>query len=133
MPKVKIFIEDKKIQKQVEYTFKTLFNIIGLTDHEFVNDAGRADIYYGAAQPSRSEKHIWLIPAGKFWSNYGTAEAVPQKIYYSRRNIPCIYAENGDSSSGAIIDQDQADKNTIDQDQVRADIDIIASSFFMLR
>lgn len=122
MSKINIIIEDKNFQSQVEYTFKTLFSILGFTDYAFSKEKAEATIYFGKNITTLQGPYLHIESADLLWKNYGKSESIPKNITWLRQEIPCIYAKNGESSPSVEI------KNNY----IKTTFDLIASAFFML-
>lgn len=119
MAPITIIIENEKFRSQVEYTFRTLFSILGTMDHTFQAGTGSlVTIYYGHRAPVDKTPSIIITPAATFWDNYATQASLPAGVHW-HKEIPVLY-------TGTSRQVEQGAK------KISTDLDIIASTFFML-
>ena len=115
-----ISIENSRFRPHVEYTFRTLFTLMGLTNYTFDHTHRTPTIYFGKNPPQGQHPMITIYPSGEFWEHYGTERSLPQAVYMYEGVTPVIYI--GTSTTHM----------TFTKVQITTDLDIIASSFFML-
>lgn len=130
MNMIYIAYENRDFRVQIEYIFGIILSIYGrewqsvdYSDfHTLVNKSPDIVISYGKNKPpSLAKRHIHIYESDFFGENYLKPESIPTSVfrYY---DLPVIYQGQGRLASWVIKSGDLIETN----------IDIIASSFFML-
>ncbi len=129
-----VFHNNRDFKEQIEYTFGTLLSIIGL-DYKFshsIEEASKENaeidrivIHYShddTVPKSRFVIRIW--PSGFFGKGYLTRQSLPRTpLNRTQEGVPVIYS-GGSRKEGVWVKKSEH--------YIETNIDIIASSFFML-
>jgi len=123
--KIVIAYENRNFSKQIEYVFNLFFSVLGIKaeimSFEDINETEeKLIISYGKTIPNGSKIHIFA--SDFFGENYLKKESMPSTPLKRFNNLPIIFFGRGDlpnfvDKSGSII---------------KTNMDIIASSFFMV-
>jgi len=118
--------DKKNYKNQIEYIFDIFSNILGINFVEIndISDLTQKDILinYSNKKPETKCNIINIIPSNFFGKNYLKIESMPKTPLDKYNNLPIIY-QGGNKIKRHI----HKSKNLIE-----TDIDIIASSFFMI-
>lgn len=116
--------ENNKFQKQIRYTFKTIFNILGI-EFEFIESLNKVlqeDIIINYGQKIYSKKNFINIKSGKLFTNkYLSLQSMPDIPLRRYNEMPILYQE--DNKEIYVKFQ---------KEYITTNIDIIQSIFFMI-
>ncbi|MFA5050688.1 MAG: polysaccharide deacetylase family protein [Patescibacteria group bacterium] len=128
--KILILYENKKFEGAIKYTFDLVMNILGLEyeissfdKYDSSNLSEKLIIGYGRKNPQINSAHqIHICESELFWDNYLTPLSLPETPLNKYFDLPIIY--QGTEKIESHI------KNL--NNSIETDIDIVASSFFMV-
>jgi len=129
--KILILYDNEKFAHEIQYTFEVLFSILGtsyvIIPYSRYDSEGTMPILvlsYGVQKPFISGKapSIHIHASDFFGDGYLTRASLPKRPLPSFKDLPVIYSGNGKLNS--LVERSKA--------LIETDVDIIASSFFML-
>jgi len=128
--------QNEKFKNHIKYTFDLIFSTLGIPwkfiSYEQLRNitlfSNSLIISYGKEKPKVDPfNHIHIYESNLFGSNYLKIHSLPKIPLPRYKNIPIIYQGNGDLSDWVIFRANEFGKKIIE-----TNIDIIASSFFMV-
>ena len=129
-------VQNDAFKQQIEYVWDLYFFIYGfpkqvLSYKDLGNiqpDPGSLVISYGRGKPEGTFAHqIHIHESPLFGANYLQPASLPKEPLPHYQDLPIIYAGNGDVMGWVVTHENERGGKTIE-----TNIDIIASSFFML-
>ena len=128
--------QNSKFKRQIEYTFNLIISIYGIP-HRVIPYGELAKIQidplsvvisYGKERPKGKFTHqVHIYESSLFDFNYLKPESMPDTPLSRFQDIPIIYSGNGNLPDWVIIQENEGEGRVVE-----TNIDIIASSFFML-
>jgi len=128
--------QNDRFKQQIDYTFNLIFSLLGVPWKvisyeglaEIPPDPGSLVISYGKNKSRPTFPHqIHIYESSLFSSNYLKPESLPTTPLPRFRNLPVIYAGRGNLSDWVVI-RETGFRGRL----VETNIDIVASSFFMV-
>jgi len=131
-----LIYQNNKFSKQITYTFELIFSHYGISYQviqyddfsSIILDPSSVVISYGnekAVGPFLY--HIHIFESGFFGPHYLKPESMPKTPLKRLKDLPIIY-----SGEGNLPDWVNVYKNDLGGKTIETNVDIIASSFFML-
>jgi hypothetical protein len=128
--KILILYDNGQFAREIEYAFKVLFSILGLSYKILTYSSYSPEttntlvVSYGNQKPfvSGEVQLIHIYASDFFGDGYLTQASLPERPLQRVDDLPVIYSGNGELNS--LVER----SNSL----IETNIDIIASSFFML-
>jgi len=130
-PRILIVLENEKFRDPIKYILDLFFSVLGINYELFLNNEitnsrtinSQLVISYGKRKPKvNTSYHIHIYESDFFGKNYLKQESLPRLPLERYNNLPIIYQRENKIDSYV--------RNS--KDLIETDIDIIASSFFMI-